>query len=201
MSKHSNYAQPVSANGRTKYFALECGHLVSEPTTKLCKKCQKEKWASKYPNFLRWDNGEAIYSALECGHEVNSPAIKNCKPCIKKDNYISYNHKTNKCTYAATECGHPVSKPFYKLCWKCRNGERKREINKDSNTFVKTWGHRIAAEKVLGRKLKRDEVVHHINGDKSDNRNCNLLICDRSYHQYLHARMSLLYAKEKFGSI
>ena len=59
--------------------------------------------------------------------------------------------------------------------------------------------HIIVAEVALGRKLKRGEVIHHINGDKSDNKNDNLLICDRSYHQYLHTKMSTLYMKEHFG--
>lgn len=59
--------------------------------------------------------------------------------------------------------------------------------------------HSLVAERVLGRKLKRSEVVHHINGDKADNRNCNLMICDRSYHQQLHAKMSNLYMKEHFA--
>ena len=46
--------------------------------------------------------------------------------------------------------------------------------------------HVLIAENVLGRPLRRDECVHHINGDKLDNRNCNLLICSRSYHTWLH---------------
>lgn len=65
----------------------------------------------------------------------------------------------------------------------------------------RVYEHILVAEKALGRKMKRGEVVHHINGDKADNRNCNLLICDKSYHGWLEKKMAQLYKQEHFAHI
>jgi hypothetical protein len=46
--------------------------------------------------------------------------------------------------------------------------------------------HRLIVEASIGRLLTADEQVHHINGDKLDNRLENLLIVGPSEHQTYH---------------
>lgn len=56
-------------------------------------------------------------------------------------------------------------------------------------TRKKPLEHRKIAERALGRPLKREETVHHVDVDPGNNQNTNLVICTHSYHMELHARM------------
>ena len=57
------------------------------------------------------------------------------------------------------------------------------------------YEHTEIVERVLGRKLKGRECIHHVDGDKTNNENSNLVVCpDDKYHQLLHRRQRALEA-------
>lgn len=64
-------------------------------------------------------------------------------------------------------------------------------VTKTNRKMIKLNGkemfeHRFIMEQHLSRPLRKDEVVHHINGDTLDNRIENLQVMTKSEHHILH---------------
>lgn len=59
---------------------------------------------------------------------------------------------------------------------------------KDKRTGQWVLTHRRVAEKIVGGKIYPGREVHHINGDKSDNRRSNLTILSSAQHRRIHRK-------------
>ena len=74
-----------------------------------------------------------------------------------------------------------INNPLWKGGWVNSNGYHRIAVNGRH-----TYKHKIIMEKHLGRKLRKNEVVHHINKNKLDNRIENLKVMTILEHQRIH---------------
>ncbi len=64
------------------------------------------------------------------------------------------------------------------------------QVYKPNNPMARDNGyvpqHRFIASKKIGRPLSSDEIVHHIDGNKQNNKSNNLQVMTRSEHWRTH---------------
>ncbi len=129
-------------------------------------------------NFAKYKNGKRLVA-----YKYNDECFYCHEP------YFTIKKQNSK--YCSKKCSNMSNKKYgsansnYADGSYCNNGYP--SIYKDGkNNKV----HRIVAECVLGRKLRKNECVHHIDMNKKNNLNSNLVICDLSYHRLLHHMMA-----------
>ena len=85
----------------------------------------------------------------------------------------------------ATAIGHPFARPAQ---WRIVHGYQCLRTNSHQHLARRTiWKHIQVMEHYLGRRIRKPECVHHINGVKTDNRIENLYVCrDRQHHLAVH---------------
>ncbi|HUD02723.1 MAG TPA: HNH endonuclease [Candidatus Paceibacterota bacterium] len=95
----------------------------------------------------------------ECGKEF--------KAHLKKQSFCSH-----ICHYKNKTIGHHIGSKGYKLFFLPTHPQATK------NGYVPE--HRLVMMNYLGRNLKKDEIIHHINANKVDNRIENLQIISRA---------------------
>lgn len=149
---------------------------------------------------------------LECGNIFNSRTDRNNLFCSKKCASI-YNGKSRikeRYTHVCYICGKTYYnlKEYSKYCSiKCMGlnqaGENNpmwksgRIIHKGysyilNNNYKYSTEHRKIYEDFIGRPLLKDEVVHHINENKLDNRLENLQLMTKGEHISLHKKGNIV---------
>lgn len=139
----------------------------------------------------------------ECGDErkVSYWGVKNktehlCSSCSnkrafdkKKDGYKPWNIGK---TYQKASGNYYVNKQGYKLYY----------IGDKTYKGGYVAEHRIVMELHLGRRLKKGEVIHHIDGNKQNNDLSNLLLTNKSDHRNVHHQLeSIAYLLIQSGLI
>lgn len=109
---------------------------------------------------------EAYRVCLNCGKEFRTnPA------------YVKRRSGKNNCRFCSRKCQYSYSRKHRK-CFIDSKGYFNSSVGRL---------HRILMEKYIGRKLGKDEVVHHRNGIRTDNRIENLEVMSHSEHSHLHS--------------
>jgi len=127
--------------------------------------------------------------------------------CCKKEFYAYLSHRTFKNKYCSRTCMgkiqlHPVRKDFV-----LRTGYK----------YIKKWGHpncgkqgyvaehRLIMEEKIGRFLKKEETIHHKDGNKLNNDIENLELCysrgthTSNYHPEIAKKQKEIFKEKRFS--
>jgi endogenous inhibitor of DNA gyrase (YacG/DUF329 family) len=155
-------------------------------TTSPCETCGKPVYKSKGQTKKRYCSQECHFEGLKVGQQ------QKCLECGKS----FYVQPSNPRLYCGRQC-YEADRIKTSGIGRMHNG---REVIRDSGGYLRIWEpehpsanqgrvteHRWLVEQALGRYLRSDEHVHHVNGVKDDNRLENLQVMGAQEHRLLTA--------------
>jgi endogenous inhibitor of DNA gyrase (YacG/DUF329 family) len=177
-----------SQSCRSQHNAIH-GAMPTKPrrgTTSPCETCGKSVYKSKGQTKKRYCSQECHYEGLKVGHE------EPCQAC-GKPMWVVPSTPQRFCGRDCYENARIKSSGIGRM----HNG---REVIRDSGGYLRLWEpdhpkanqgrvteHRWLVEQALGRYLRTEEHVHHVNGVKDDNRLENLQVLGAQEHRLLTA--------------
>ena len=168
---------------------------------KICLYCKKEFERPYYLDYKGWEKRK--YCGKFCsgmGRRKKDYLLnkKKCLICGKEllKNKGDWNSFLNR-KYCSIKCKGMAIRGNKSLNWKggrTTRGNGYTGLFNPKHPYVGGSGyimeHRLNIEKDIGRFLLPTEIVHHIDGNKGNNKIENLVLCkNKSNHKFLHAKM------------
>ncbi len=165
-----------------------------------CQECNKDfnppKYNSKYCSIDCKD--KAKNKRIWARRVIKKPYTKNCLWCKKE--FTSPNINYNLCSDVCRKLSFSSKQKKFLDIPQCLE-EASRKLDKtlgyvrvyvpmhpEANTWGYVYEHRVIAEQIVGRCLDKNEIVHHKNGKRWDNRPENLEVMDKNEHAKMHGQ-------------
>lgn len=193
---NENYG-PTEALAICKRRGLAFSPMPNHDVTLHCRRCHRKF------SVPPWRRHKAIYCSGSCRSKANyhgpvrkpQPRVSlHCRYCDREFSVPPWRHQAIYCSMVC----------FNRIRCKPELPPEIIGVKKSSLLYkqIKANGrsmnlHRHLMEEHLGRRLETWEQVHHINGDRYDNRLENLTVLSRSDHMRLHGRLSAQQHRER----